>query len=92
MKNKFDTEYIDERIEAKLISKIAHHRLKIRDLMRNRHKADYPELHYISVKGSIRNLRVWKKMAYLIDEAKYRMPHNPVEPYPVYMATKLTTV
>ena len=90
MKNKFDTEYIDERIEAKLISKIAHHRLKIRDLMRNRHKADYPELHYISVKGSIRNLRVWKKMAYLIDEAKYRMPHNPIEPYSVYMAKQLT--
>ena len=90
MKNKFDTEYIDERIEAKLISKIAHHRLKIRDLMRNRHKADYPELHYISVKGSIRNLRVWKKMAYLIDEAKYRMPYNPIEPYSVYMAKQLT--
>ena len=90
MKNKFDTEYIDERIEAKLISKIAHHRLKIRDLMRNRHKADYPELHYISVKGSIRNLRVWKKMAYLIDEAKYRMLYNPIEPYSVYMAKQLT--
>ena len=90
MKNKFDTEYIDERIEAKLISKIAHHRLKIRDLMRNRHNADYPELHYISVKGSIRDLRVWKKMAYLIDEAKYRMPHNPIGPYSVYMAKELT--
>jgi len=83
MKNKFDTEYIDGRIEAKLISKIAHHRLKIRDLMRRRHSADYPELHYISVKGSIRDLRVWMHMAKLID-------HGFGLPYPVYMAKQLT--
>ena len=92
MKNKFDTEYVDGRIESMLISKIAYHRLQLRDEFRTRHNQKYPELHYISVKGSIRNLRVWKRMAYLIDEAKYRMPHNPVEPYSVYMAKKLTTV
>ena len=78
MKNKFDTKYIDERIEAKLISKIAHHRLKIRELMRGRHSANYPELHYTSIKGSIRNLRVWNKIAKLIDNNT------------IYMATKLT--
>ena len=92
MKNKFDTEYINDRIESMLISKIAHYRLQLRNEFRTRHNQKYPELHYISVKGSIRNLRVWNKMAYLIDEAKYRMPHNPVEPYSVYMAKKLTTV
>tara|TARA_B100001248_G_C27384932_1_gene459097 strand:+ start:493 stop:771 length:279 start_codon:yes stop_codon:yes gene_type:complete len=92
MKNKLDTEYIDERIEAKLISKIAHYRLQIRDEFRTRHNQRYPELHYISVKGSIRNLRVWNKMAYLIDEAKYRMPNNPVVPYSIYTAKKLTTL
>ena len=90
MKNKFDTEYIDERIEAKLISKIAHHRLKIRDLMRNRHKADYPELHYTCLKASIRNLRVWIRLAKLVDESKYKMPIISVEPYSVYMAKQLT--
>jgi len=84
MKNKFDIKYIDERIEAKLISKIAHYRLQVRELMRKRHTAEYPELHYTSVKGSIRNLRVWLHMAKLIDDVK------DVVPYPVYMATKLT--
>ena len=84
MKNKFDIKYIDERIEAKLISKIAHYRLQVRELMRERHNAEYPELHYTSVKGSIRNLRVWLHMAKLIDDVK------DVVPYPVYMATKLT--
>lgn len=90
MKNKFDTEYIDERIEAKLIAKIAHHRLKIRDLMRKRHSADYPELHYTCVLASIRNLRVWIRMAKLVDESKYRMPIKSLEPYSVYMAKELT--
>ena len=84
MKNKFDKEYINGRIEAKLISKIAHHRLRVRELMRNRHSADYPELHYTSIKGSVKNLRVWLHMAKLIDDVK------DVVPYPVYMATKLT--
>jgi protein associated with RNAse G/E len=84
MKNKFDIKYIDDRIEAKLISKIAHYRLQVRELMRKRHTAEYPELHYTSVKGSIRNLRVWLHMAKLIDDVK------DVVPYPVYMATKLT--
>lgn len=92
MKNKFDIEYIDERIEAKLISKIAHYRLKIRDLMRNRHKADYPELHFTCLKASIRNLRVWIRLAKLVDESKYRMPHRAVEPYTVYKAKELTTL
>lgn len=92
MENKFDTEYIDERIESMLIAKIAHYRLQLRNEFRTRHNQRYPELHYISVKGSIRNLRVWNKMAYLIDEAKYRMPNNPVVPYSIYTAQKLTTV
>ena len=92
MKNKFDNEYIDGRIESMLIAKIAHYRLQLRNEFRTRHNQRYPELHYISVKGSIRNLRVWNKMAYLIDEAKYKMPNNPVVPYSIYTAQKLTTI
>ena len=92
MENKFDTEYIDGRIESMLIAKIAHYRLQLRNEFRTRHNQRYPELHYISVKGSIRNLRVWNKMAYLIDEAKYRMPNKQVVPYSIYTAQKLTTV
>ena len=53
MKNKFDIEYLEERTESMLISKIAHFRLKVRDLMRGRHKADWPELHYTSLKSNI---------------------------------------
>ena len=75
-----------------LIAKIAHYRLQLRNEFRTRHNQRYPELHYISVKGCIRDLRVWNKMAYLIDEAKYRMPNNPVVPYSIYTAQKLTTV
>lgn len=78
MKNKFDMEYIDERIESMLVAKIAHYRLDIRKLMSNRHSVNYPDLHYTSIKGSIRNLRVWNKMAKLIDDNT------------IYMATKLT--
>jgi hypothetical protein len=92
MKNKFDNEYIDGRIESMLIAKIAHYRLQLRNEFKTRHNQRYPELHYTSVKGSVRNLRVWNKMAYLIDEAKYRMPNNPVVPYSIYTATKLTEV
>ena len=92
MKNKFDTEYIDDRIEQMLIAKIAHYRLTIRKEFKNRHKDLWPELNYKRVIGNIRDLRVWKKMAYLIDEAKYRMPNNPVIPYSVYTAQKLTTL
>ena len=92
MKNKFDTEYIDDSIEQMLIAKIAHYRLTIREEFKNRHKGLWPELNYKRVIGSIRDLRVWKKMAYLIDEAKYRMPNNPVIPYSVYTAQKLTTL
>ena len=92
MKNKFDNEYIDGRIESMLIAEIAHYRLQLRNEFKTRHNQRYPELHYISVKGSIRNLRVWNKMAYLIDEAKYRMPNNPVVPYSIYTAQKLTTI
>ena len=85
MKNKFDNEYIDGRIESMLIAKIAHYRLQLRNEFRTRHNQRYPELHYTSIKGSIRNLRVWNNMAKLID-------HGFGIPYPVYMAEKLTTI
>lgn len=86
MKNKFDNEYIDDRIESMLIAKIAHYRLQLRNEFRTRHNQRYPELHYISVKGSIRNLRVWLHIANKIDY------NEGIVPYPIYMAEKLTTV
>jgi len=86
MKNKFDTEYIDGRIESMLISKIAHYRLQLRNEFRTRHNQRYPELHYISVKGSIRDLRVWLHIANKIDY------NEGIVPYSIYMAEKLTTV
>ena len=92
MKNKFDTEYVDGRIESMLISKIAHYRLQLRDEFRTRHNQRYPELRYISIKGSIRDLRVWIRMAKLVDESKYKMPFRAVEPYSVYRAKELTAV
>ena len=45
MKNKFDNEYIDGRIESMLIAKIAHYRLQLRNEFRTRHNQRYPELH-----------------------------------------------
>lgn len=92
MKNKFDNEYIDGRIESMLIAKIAHYRLQLRNEFRTRHNQRYPELHYTSVKGSVRNLRVWIRMAKLVDESKYKMPFRAVEPYSVYRAKELTAV
>ena len=90
MKNKFDIEYLEERTESMLISKIAHFRLKVRDLMRGRHKADWPELHYTSLKSNIRQLRLWLYIAALADESKNRLPKKRVKSNAVIMAEKLT--
>ena len=88
--NKKDIEYIEGRIESMLISKIASFRLKVRDLMRNRHKAEWPELHRISLKSNIRQLRTWLYIAVLDDESKNRLPKKPVKSNAVIMAEKLT--
>mgnify|MGYP001415930679 FL=1 len=95
MKNKFDIEYIDERIESMLISKIAHFRLKVRDLMRNRHKAEWPELHRTSLKATIRTLRMWLHIAKLVDFSKiiYNLgDDNFAKPESINMAEKLTAL
>ena len=89
MKNKYDMKYIDERIEAMIIAKLSHYRLKVRDLVSKRHTADYPDLHYISVTGAIRDLRVWMQIAKLIGNKDFD-DFVPSEPYTVYMAKKLT--
>ena len=90
MKNKFDIKYLEDRTESMLISKIAHFRLKVRDLMRSRHKADWPELHYTSLKSNIRQLRLWLYIAALADESKNRLPKKLVKSSAVIMAEKLT--
>tara|TARA_B100000925_G_scaffold199525_1_gene151174 strand:+ start:208 stop:468 length:261 start_codon:yes stop_codon:yes gene_type:complete len=85
-----DNTYIDDRIESMLISKIANYRLNIREQFRIRHKARWPELKYKTILGDIRDLRVWIRMAKLIDESKYRMPIKSLEPYTVYKAKQLS--
>ena len=80
--------YIDERIEGMIIAKLSYYRLRVRDLVNKRHTANYPDLHYISVTGAIRDLRVWMQMAKLIEKAYDGFV--PSEPYAVYMAKKLT--
>ena len=76
------TNPIDNKIEAKLISKIAHYRLSIRTQFRNRHNVMWPELTYKIIIGDINNLKVWLRMAEIIDETK--------TPYATYMAKQLT--
>ena len=81
---------IDLKIEAKLIGKIAYHRLMARDLFRKRHKNAFPEVGRSQCMHHLNELRVWLRMAQLVDEAKYRMPSRPVEPYQTYYAKQLT--
>ena len=83
-------EYITSRVESKLIGKIANHRLMTREAFRNRHKGDFPDINRSQCMHHINELRVWLRMAQLIDEAKYRMPSRPVEPYETYYAKELT--
>ena len=79
------TNPIDDKIEAKLISKIANYRLSIRTQFRNRHNAAWPELSYKLIMGDISNLKVWLRMAELIE------PLETTTPYAIYMAKKLTS-
>ena len=81
-------EYITSRIESKLISNIANHRLMIRDLFRKRHNGAFPELGSSQCMHHVNELRVWLEMAKLIDEA--RGDHSSAEPYETYYAKELT--
>ena len=83
-------EYITSRIESKLISKIANHRLMIRETFRNRHKNAFPEVGRGQCMHHVNELRVWLRIAKLIDESKHRMPFRSVEPYETYYAKELT--
>jgi len=76
------TNPIDDRIEAKLISKIANYRLSIRSQFRNRHNAAWPELSYKLIMGDISNLKLWLRIAERLDETK--------TPYATYLAKQLT--
>jgi hypothetical protein len=78
------TNPIDDRIEAKLISKIAHYRLSIRTQFKNRHQVAWPELSYKLVMGDISNLKVWLRIAELVEPMKTKTP------YTTYMAKQLT--
>ena len=92
MIQKYDTEYINDRIEAKLISKITYYRNKINEDFQLRHRAEYPELHYTSLKANIRNLKTWIQMAYLIRAGNivHYGSHFYSEPTAVKMAKQLS--
>jgi len=74
--------YFDDRIEAKLIAKIAHYRLSVRTQFRNRHNAAWPELTYKTIIGDLNNLKVWLRIAERLDDGR--------PPYSTYIAKKLT--
>ena len=83
-------EYITSRVESKLIGKIANHRLMTRETFRNRHKGAFPDVNRSQCMHHINELRVWLNIAQLVDEAKYKMPSHPAEPYETYYAKQLT--
>jgi hypothetical protein len=74
---------IDLRIESKLIGKMANHRLMTRDLFKKRHKGAFPELNSHQCMYHINELRVWKRIAELIDNTNST-------PYETYYANELT--
>lgn len=78
------TNPIDDKIEAKVIFKIAHYRLSVRTQFRNRHQSLCPELTYKTILGDISNLKVWLRMAELIE------PIKTTTPYTTYIAKELT--
>jgi protein associated with RNAse G/E len=77
-----NTKYIDLKIEAKIISKIANHRLMIRDLFRSRHKVSFPELQINQINHHVSELRTWMRIAERLDK-------NNVMPYETYYAKQL---
>ena len=74
--------YFDDRIEAKLIAKIAHYRLSVRTQFRNRHNAMWPELTYKTIIGDVNNLKLWLRIAERLDNSR--------PPYSTYIAKQLT--
>ena len=90
-------EYVTSRIEAKLIGKIANHRLMTRETFRNRHKGDFPDVNRGQCTHHINELRIWLRMAYLVDQANRYLDPNKIiydnldaEPYETYYAKQLT--
>ena len=89
-----DKQYIDDRIEAMLIS-----RLKVREKYRLRHVQNGindtitdKENRMLYLRAAIRDLKVWLTIAKLIDKAKYPMDiHRNIIPYPTHMAKELTS-
>lgn len=81
---------IDLKIEAKLIGKIAYHRLMIRDLFRKRHRDVFDGLVMSQCTHHINELRAWLRMAELIDKGKDWISNNPIKPYETYYAEELT--
>lgn len=81
---------IDDCIEEMLISKIAHYRLSVRELFRKRHNVAWPTLIQKEINHDIRRLRVWLRVADLIDEAQRGMPNKLGTPYTTYLAQQLS--
>ena len=88
--------YLDDRIEAKVISKIVHSRLNIRKLYATRHETAYPDLRRKHIDGVIKNLRTWNRIANIIadysDTTEYFGVNGDKDCYTIYQAKKLSAL
>lgn len=88
-------EYLDNRIEAKVISKIVHNRLNIRKLYAKRHETNYPDLRRKHIQGVIKNLRTWNRIANIVassDTTEYFGVNGESDCYAIYQAKKLSAL
>tara|TARA_S200000501_G_scaffold90368_1_gene83500 strand:+ start:588 stop:875 length:288 start_codon:yes stop_codon:yes gene_type:complete len=88
--------YLDDRIEAKVISKIVHNRLSIRKLYVKRHETNYPDLRRKHIQGVIKNLRTWNRIANIVadysDNTEYFGVNGDKDCYTIYQAKKLSAL
>tara|TARA_E500000331_G_scaffold183590_1_gene176774 strand:- start:383 stop:646 length:264 start_codon:yes stop_codon:yes gene_type:complete len=81
---------LDLKIESKLISKIANHRIMIRETFKKRHKGAFPEVNKSQCMYHVNELRIWLRMAQVIDKGKNWGWENPTKSYEAYYAEELT--
>lgn len=84
-------EQLDLRIEAKLIGKMANHRIMIRDLFKKRHIASASALISGQCMYHVNELRMWQRLNEITNKDKNKFHHLDVTiPYETYYAKQLT--
>ena len=58
---------MDYRIKNMIVSKLAYLTNELNDLLSQRHSSDYPELTIQVILKTIRDIRVWRRLATKID-------------------------